>query len=131
MKTLYIILNVLFFMSAFSQEKKDIIVFGFDTTTDEVIYRVHKGKEEISKQNPSVSSPPVENLSNQHIIFTPINDMTPSEIPFTGLRTNSASDQMFRRAIQDSEQLQHPYPPTVDVSSQAYYSGFPPNQYYF
>lgn len=48
MKTLYIILNVLFFMSAFSQEKKDIIVFGFDTTTDEVIYRVHKGKEEIS-----------------------------------------------------------------------------------
>lgn len=48
MKTLYIILNVLFFMSAFSQEKKDIIVFGFDTMTDEVIYRVHKGKEEIS-----------------------------------------------------------------------------------
>ncbi|UJR23506.1 hypothetical protein I4U23_026504 [Adineta vaga] len=93
-----------------------------------------EAKEDASKQNSSLSSPPVENLSNQHIIFTPLNDTMSSEIPFKGLQTSSGSEQIFLRAIQDSEQLQNPYPPTADINSQTYYSAFPPtfpqNQYY-
>jgi len=79
----------------------------------------------ISGENPSIS----ENLPNSEIISTSTNVTMPKETVLPSVPSNPTSDDLFFRAIQDSEQIQNPLRQSSEPTSSIPFQSSNPMMY--
>jgi hypothetical protein len=83
----------------------------------------------ISAENTSLLPPSAENLSNPQITSTSTNDTMPKETFVPSLPSNSPSDALFFRAIQDSEMIQNPVQQSLEPNSSIPFQSSGPMMY--